>query len=59
MNSPIKITAIVENQSKHDNLLSEHGLSLSIDDNSKRIFFDTGASDLIVNNAMSLAVDPS
>ena len=58
MNSLIKIISIVENQSKHGNLLSEHGLSLLIYDNSKRIFFDTGASDLIVKNAMSLAVNP-
>lgn len=57
MNSPIKITSIVENRTKHGNLLFEHGLSLLIEDNSNRVFFDTGASDLIVKNAMSLAVN--
>ena len=59
VNSPIKITTIVENQSKHGNLLSEHGLSLLIECDNKCILFDTGASDLIVKNAMSLAVNPA
>jgi len=43
MNSSIRITAIVENQSKYNNLLSEHGLSLLIECGNKRILFDTGA----------------
>ncbi len=57
MSASIKITAIVEDQSKHGNLLAEHGLSFLIECDDKRILFDSGASDLVVKNAMSLGID--
>lgn len=57
MNTSIKITPIIENRSKHDNLLSEHGLGLLIECGKQRILFDTGASDLIVKNAMNLNIN--
>lgn len=57
MSFDVKITPLVENQSKFDNLLSEHGLSLLIECGGKRILFDTGASDLVLNNAKKISID--
>ncbi len=57
MNTPIKITPIVENKSKRNDLSAEHGLSLLIEGDNQRILFDTGASDLLVKNARILNIN--
>lgn len=57
MSFSVKITPIVENQSKLSNLLPEHGLSLLIECDGKRILFDTGAGDLVLSNAKELSID--
>ena len=50
----IKVTTLVENSVKGRGLYAEHGLSILIEANSKLILFDTGASDLFINNAKVL-----
>ncbi|AEV29159.1 metal-dependent hydrolase, beta-lactamase superfamily II [Sphaerochaeta pleomorpha str. Grapes] len=51
------IKALVENSSCNPSLGEEHGLSLFIETNSKKILFDTGASALFNENAQKLGVD--
>ncbi|MBR4120089.1 MAG: MBL fold metallo-hydrolase [Bacteroidales bacterium] len=51
----IKVTTLVENSVKGRGLLAEHGLSILIEANGKLILFDTGASDLFINNANVLS----
>lgn len=51
----IKITVLVENNSRIDNyLLSEPALSFYIEADSKKILFDAGYSDILLNNAQKL-----
>lgn len=52
----MKITVIVENQSKED-LLHEHGLSLFIEYEGKKYLLDTGSSDMYLQNAEKLGLD--
>jgi 7,8-dihydropterin-6-yl-methyl-4-(beta-D-ribofuranosyl)aminobenzene 5'-phosphate synthase len=51
------IKALVENSSGNPSLGAEHGLSLFIEANGKKILFDTGASSLFSENAQKLGVD--
>lgn len=53
----MKITALVENTAASDNVAAEHGLSLYIEANGKKILFDMGQTDLFAANADALAVD--
>lgn len=54
----IKITTLIENKlGKIPTLQTEHGLSLFIEADGKKILFDTGQSGLFINNAKSLEVD--
>lgn len=53
------IKALVENTSLSKELGSEHGLSLYIETNSRKILFDVGASNLFLENARKLNVDIS
>ena len=54
----MKITVLVENNSRIDNyLLSEPGLSLLIEHNNKEILFDTGYSDIFLQNAIKLGIN--
>ncbi|MBU0744257.1 MAG: MBL fold metallo-hydrolase [Gammaproteobacteria bacterium] len=53
----MKITALVENNSKHKDLLAEHGISFLIEADNKKILFDTGATDTLLKNAKQLGVD--
>ncbi len=53
----VKITALAENVSKRPELGSEHGLSLYIEADGKKLLFDTGAGRLFADNAEKLGVD--
>lgn len=56
----MKITALIENtKSKNSNndLEVEHGLSLYIEHNNKKILFDTGASEAFGRNAQKLDIE--
>jgi 7,8-dihydropterin-6-yl-methyl-4-(beta-D-ribofuranosyl)aminobenzene 5'-phosphate synthase len=51
------IQSLVENTTENPLLGEEHGLSLFIEANGKKILFDTGASSLFSENAEKLGVD--
>jgi len=53
------IKALVENTALSKNFGSEHGLSLYIETNSRKILFDVGAGELFLENAKKLNVDIS
>jgi 7,8-dihydropterin-6-yl-methyl-4-(beta-D-ribofuranosyl)aminobenzene 5'-phosphate synthase len=55
----MKITVLIENTKRDtsDDLIAEHGLSLSISFNGREIIFDTGASDSFSKNAITLGID--
>ena len=53
------IKTLVENTSVSKDLGSEHGLSLYIEANGRKILFDVGASELFFENAKKLNVDIS
>lgn len=55
----LKITIIVDNISSDPGLLSEHGLSLWIEADTRRILFDTGQSEILIHNAQKLGIDLS
>lgn len=55
----MKITALVENVSLIDEIQSEHGLSLYIETEEKKILFDMGQTDLFADNAEKLGIDLS
>ena len=55
----MKITALVENVSLTDEIQSEHGLSLYIETEEKKILFDMGQTDLFADNAEKLEIDLS
>ena len=51
------IKTLVENTSLSKDFGSEHGLSLYIESNSRKILFDVGASELFLENAKKMNVD--
>jgi len=53
----LNITILVDNQSSKAELHSEHGLSLWIEADDKRILFDTGQSEMLIRNAKVLGID--
>lgn len=54
----LKITTLIENNPDINNILcSEHGLSLYIEINEKKILFDTGQSGDFIKNAEKLKID--
>ena len=53
----IWITLLVENSVYGPGLLAEHGLAFHIHAGSRNLLFDTGQSDLLVNNARQLGLD--
>jgi 7,8-dihydropterin-6-yl-methyl-4-(beta-D-ribofuranosyl)aminobenzene 5'-phosphate synthase len=55
----VKITTLVENTSGVPHIHGEWGQSLFIETEENTILFDTGASDLIIENAARLGVDLS
>lgn len=57
-NSEIRITTLIENMPDEEGkLLAEHGLSLHIEFDGKRILFDTGQTGDFVKNAEDLGID--
>lgn len=55
----MKIRILTENTVYRRGLLGEHGLSLLIEANGKKILFDTGQSDVYIKNAKRLKEDLS
>ncbi len=53
----MKITALVENISLNDEIKSEHGLSLYIEVEEKKILFDMSQTNLFAENAEKLKID--
>lgn len=53
----LTITVLVENQSTHPGLRTEHGLALWIEADEHRLLLDTGAGDALLPNATSLGID--
>ena len=53
----IKITVLAENTTANDGLKAEHGLSLYIETERKKILFDMGQTTLFAENAAKLGVD--
>ena len=53
----MKITALIENTACNESLCTEHGLSLYIEANGKKIVFDTGMSEVFAENAKALGKD--
>ena len=57
MDSDICITTLIENNTSSPGLSAEHGLSFWIEYDDRHILFDTGQSDLLVQNAKVLNID--
>jgi 7,8-dihydropterin-6-yl-methyl-4-(beta-D-ribofuranosyl)aminobenzene 5'-phosphate synthase len=57
MDPDICITTLVENTTSSLGLLAEHGLSFWIEYGNRHILFDTGQSELLVQNAKALNID--
>ena len=55
----MKITALLENTSHTDGMLTEHGLSLYIETGECNILFDMGQTDAFYENAKTLGIDLS
>lgn len=55
----MKITSLLENTTKSNDMLIEHGLSLYIETKEYKILFDMGQSDAFVKNAKTLGIDIS
>ena len=47
----MKITVLVENTSRRDDIVARHGLSLYIEARGRRILFDMGQDELFYENA--------
>ncbi len=59
MINELAITVLSENNSRRPDLISEHGLSLYIEADGRRLLFDTGASNVFLRNAEVLEKDIS
>ena len=55
----MKVNILIDNNSIDKNLLTEHGLSIYIEKNNKKILFDTGATNAFLENAEKMHVDLS
>ncbi|MDY0303692.1 MAG: MBL fold metallo-hydrolase, partial [Sphaerochaeta sp.] len=53
----MRVTVLVENTSCKSSIGAQHGLSLFIETEDKRILFDMGADDLFLKNAEALGID--
>jgi 7,8-dihydropterin-6-yl-methyl-4-(beta-D-ribofuranosyl)aminobenzene 5'-phosphate synthase len=54
MNEKIRITVLVENSVNTRSLKAEHGLAFFIEIGTRRVLFDTGQTELLLDNARSL-----
>jgi 7,8-dihydropterin-6-yl-methyl-4-(beta-D-ribofuranosyl)aminobenzene 5'-phosphate synthase len=54
--SEMQITVLAENQTSSPKLEGEHGLSLLVLANGRRVLFDTGMSGILVKNAKAMGV---
>ncbi|OHD12031.1 MAG: hypothetical protein A2Y34_13725 [Spirochaetes bacterium GWC1_27_15] len=55
----MKITTLIDNVVYGNKLVAEHGFSLYIESNDKKILFDTGQSKNFIDNAINLGIDIS
>lgn len=55
----MKITCLIENTASESKFIYEHGLSIVIEYNDKKILFDTGQTDSFALNAEKLGIDLS
>jgi 7,8-dihydropterin-6-yl-methyl-4-(beta-D-ribofuranosyl)aminobenzene 5'-phosphate synthase len=55
----MKITTLIENLASKPGLVAEHGLSIYIETDTRKILFDTGQSGLFIQNAQVLNIDIS
>jgi 7,8-dihydropterin-6-yl-methyl-4-(beta-D-ribofuranosyl)aminobenzene 5'-phosphate synthase len=53
----MRIKTLVENTSLSGEISSEHGLSLYVESNGRKLLFDMGKTDLFLENAKKLGVD--
>lgn len=53
----MKITVLVENTSKRDDLKTVHGLGVYIETPKHKMLFDLGPDDTVFDNAMTLGID--
>ena len=56
MSETITVTTLIENSVYARTLLGEHGLALHIQAGRRGLLFDTGQSDLLVDNALKLGI---
>jgi len=57
MISKLVLTVLIDNTTDRTGLLNEHGLSIWIEADDRRILFDTGQSDILFHNADVLGID--
>ena len=57
MNPHVSITTLIENTTSGPLFSAEHGLSFWIEYGNRHILFDTGQSDLLIQNAKALHID--
>ena len=57
MTGDIHITVLVENSGNTGGLRTEHGLAFHIQAGGRQLLFDTGQSDLLLQNAHRLEID--
>ncbi len=57
MNSPLRITCLVDDCAHQAGLLAEHGLSFLVERGSERVLLDTGTTDVILRNVDTMSVD--
>ena len=55
--APMKITVLAENTACREDLQSEHGLSLFLETENRRILFDAGQTEAFAANAETLGID--
>ena len=55
----MKVTVLAENSACREDLTPQHGLSLYIETNGKKILFDMGQDDTFAQNAKTLGIDLS
>lgn len=53
----MKITSLLENTTEREDMRVEHGLSLYIETDNRRILFDMGQTELFCENALTLGID--